>query len=223
MAGNQDPSFERIHPDDAVGCAAAEAACRRWHNLTLTLLGTLADSGRTSFADDRRLFMAWQVIRLLAPSWNEPPAWFVQRHIENKSDIEHKGVQAEEGRGGLRSHRRSNLPIKCDQPQVSNLAMHEFAGRSSVTVIRRGARIICRLSTRAMQVLVVLLDHALQVILPRPVTDVRQRRGTMRYTSFGGWPPGHPAGDVLVTSGDRVHDKHGLSWELDPRRVLEAA
>ncbi len=218
MTGNQDPSFERIHPDDAVGCAAAEAACRRWHNLTLTLLGTLADSGRTSFADDRRLFMAWQVTRLLAPSWNEPPAWFVQRHIENKRDIERKGVQAEGGRGGLWSHRRSNLPMKCDQPQVSNLVMHEFAGRSSV----RGARIICWLGTRAMQVLV-LLGHALQVISPRSVTDVRQRRITMRYTAFGGWPPGHPAGDVLVTSGDHVHDKHCLGWELDPRRVLEAA
>lgn len=159
MTGNQDPSFERIHPDDAVGCAAVEAACRRWHNLTLILLGTLADSGRTSFADDRRLFMAWQVTRLLAPSWNEPPAWFVQRHIENKRDIERKGVQAEGGRGGLWYHRRS-------------------------TVIRWGARIICRLS---------------------------------------GWSPGHPAGDVLVTSGDHVHDKHCLGWALDPRRVLEAA
>jgi hypothetical protein len=28
--GNQDPSFERIHPDDAVGCAAAEAAYVAW-------------------------------------------------------------------------------------------------------------------------------------------------------------------------------------------------
>jgi len=97
---------ERIHPDDAVGCAAAEAACRRRHNLTVILLGTLADSGRTSFADDRRLFMAWQITRLLAPSWNEPPAWFVQRHIEYRRDIEHKGTQSGRARGGLRPHPR---------------------------------------------------------------------------------------------------------------------
>jgi hypothetical protein len=185
MTGNQDPSFERIHPDDAVGCAAAEAACRRRHNLTLTLLGTLADSGRTSFADDRRLFMAWQVTRLLAPSWNEPPAWFVQRHSEDSRDIEYKGTQTGGGRVGLRPHPR--------------------------------------LSTRAMRVLVVLLGHAVQVILPRSVADARHRRVNMRYTASSGWPPGHRAGDVLVTSGDHVHDKHCLGWELDPRRVLEAA
>ena len=176
---------ERIHPDDAVGCAAAEAACRRRHNLTVILLGTLADSGRTSFADDRRLFMAWQITRLLAPSWDEPPAWFVQRHIEDRRDIKDKGTQAEGRRGGLRPHRRLN--------------------------------------TRTMRALVVLLGHAAQVILPRSVADARQRRIKMRYTAFSGWPPGHLAGDVLVTSGDHVHDKHCLGGEFDPRRVLEAA
>jgi len=184
MTGNQDPSFERIHPDDAVGYAAAEAACRRRHNLTLTLLGTLADSGRTSFADDRRLFMAWQVTRLLAPSWNEPPAWFVQRHIDDRCDIEHKGTQVGGGRGGLRPHRW--------------------------------------LSTQAMRVLVALLGQAVQVILPRSVADVRHRRIKLRYKAFSGWPQGRPAGDVLVMSGDHVHDKHCLGWEFDPRRVLEA-
>jgi hypothetical protein len=128
MTGNQDPSFERIHPDDAVGCAAAEAACRRRHNVTLALLGTLADSGRASFDDDRRLFMAWQVTRLLAPSWNEPPAWFVQRHIDDRRDIEHNGTQA----GWLhRPHRRSSLPMECDYPRVSNWVMLGPAGRSS--------------------------------------------------------------------------------------------
>ena len=165
----QDPSFERIHPDDAVDCAASEAACRRRHNLTVILLGTLADSGRTTFADDRRLFMAWQVTRLLAPSWNEPPDWFVQRHIEDRRDIEDKGTQVGGRRGGLRPHRRSNLPMKCDHPQVSNWVIHELAGRSSA--ICRIASVISRLSTRTMRVLVAPLSHAVQVILPRSVAD----------------------------------------------------
>lgn len=100
MTGNQDPSFERIHPDDVVDCAAAEAACRRRYTLALALLGTLADSGRTSFADDRRLFMAWQVVQLVAPSWNEPPEWFVRRHGADKRDLDYEGVRADRERDG---------------------------------------------------------------------------------------------------------------------------
>lgn len=211
----QDPSFERIHPDDAVDCAASEAACRRRHNLTLALLGTLADSGRTSFADDRHLFMAWQVTRLLAPSWNEPPHWFVQRHIEDRH------FRAGEERGGHQPRYRPGIPIVCDHSQVSDCTMHELAGRGSV--IRSVASVISQLNTRAMRLLVALLDHALQAILPWPVTDARQRRIKMRYTDFSGWHPGHLAGDVLATSGDYAHDKHCLSSEFYPRRLLEAA